>query len=188
MRHRRDGAPAERLQRRRGIAVAGSLERISVPQPLRQERPCERVAGTGGVNRVDPEGRHNPALLLRGDQRAVLAERQRDDAAAKIQVEISDLLRRRQAGELAGIVEARPGDVGERNRRVDDGAGAVERPEQQAQVGVVADRRPVRLGVADGGEDRIRAGRRDRLADGGGVKDPRAADQVERQVGDAELA
>ena len=64
------------------------------------------------------------------------------------------------------------------HRLVRDRPRAPQRPELQAQIGVVGDEN---LGLArdvDGGENQVRRRGRDRLADAGDVQDARGADRL----------
>ena len=81
---------------------------------------------------------------------------------------------------MAGVVEAGADDVGKRHGGMDDGAGPVERPEPEPEIGVVGDGDAGRAGDPHRGEDGVGGARRDRLADAGGMEDAGALDHRRR--------
>ena len=181
-RQRGDRAIAARRQRRRDIGEAPRLERIAVSQIIRQERAVKGVAGPGGVKRFDRESGEALALGMRGDQRALLAQRQRDDFRAEPQIEVGDGVGRGQSGEFARIVEARQRDIGIKHGFVDDRPRARQRPQFQPQIGVVGNQRLVFARDGDGGENRIGRRGRYRLADARGVQYFRRGDHLRGDV------
>ena len=79
---------------------------------------------------------------------------------------------------MDGVVEAGPEDVGEAGGGMDHRPCPIERPQAEAEVGVVGDGHAGAARDAHGGEDRIRRARGDRLADARGMQHPGIADHL----------
>ena len=183
MRNGLHSAVTQGRKRRSCIGVERRCEGVAtIPQPFGEKRTIEGVTRTGGIDSVDRERTDQFAPTGDGDHGAAFAKRESDDLWAQRQVIVADIFRGLLAGKLLRIIKAGQANIGLRDSGMDGRAGPIERPEAQAEIGVIADDVASRARLRNRLEDEVAGLGRDRLADARDVENLCRSDQAIRQI------